>query len=865
MRGVSARVALIVVVALGVLPSAASADFGIAPGSFEVSMLDGAGAPEQRAAAHPDVLRMSFAFNSIGDEPDGNVKDIEFELPAGLVGDPRAIPTCPRAGFTIVDSVPDCPPGSQLGIVTLDQTDFASTLQIFNIDPAADALAAFGFKNILFSGRLFARVREDGEGFTISMSRVIQDFPLLSADMELWGVPADHRFESAEPRRPFLTMPTGCDGGPPTATMRANSWQEPDVWRSATTAAGGTPVGCDTLPFDPRLELALDSRSTDTPTGADVRLALPQNDDPDERATARIREVRMSLPEGMALSPSAANGLTACPDEAVGLGTGTAPTCPRSSKLGTAEIASPLLREPLTGSLHLGRQLSDLTYRLFVVASRPGIDVKIGGTLLVDPDSGRLTTVLTGLPQVPFDRVELRFDGGPQAPLATPLTCGTRVAAATFDPHGGGPERSSSTPVAIDRDPSGAPCPARAPFAPKVVAGSARARAGVSSAFSVELRRRDGEQLLDRFSTALPLGLTANLASVERCGAVPAAAGACPRASRVGSVAVEVGSGPRPFALEGDVFLTGPYRRAPFGFALVLPARVGPFDLGTVVSRAALRFDSRTGRVTVDADPLPAVVKGIPLRMQTVMLDIDRPGFMVNPTSCVPTKIASVVRSQDEAVSRSAVRFAVGGCRFLRFGPKVSLALTDRSELGKGDHPGLKLRIASPRGGANIRVAKVRLPKIVGLDPSGVTALCSREQARDGECPDGAHVGTARGSTRLLSRPLKGDVYLVQPKGNGLPDLWAQVGGMGVSMSLRMEISVRDGQIVTKLVDLPDFPLSSFTVRFPAGKQGILTTTRSPCVGRRPRRIVVPAALTAHSDVHRRLRTRLRVPGCGSR
>jgi hypothetical protein len=319
-----------------------------------------------------------------------------------------------------------------------------------------------------------------------------------------------------------------------------------------------------------------------------------------------------------------------------------------------------------------------------------------------------------------------------------------------------------------------------------------------------------------------------------------------------------------PFLLEGDVFLTGAYRRAPFGFALVFDGRVGPFDLGEIVVRARLLFDEGTGQVTVDSDALPRVVRGIPLRVQTIGLDIDRPGFVVNPSSCMPKTVTAVIESTMETVTRPAARFSVGNCRKLRFGPRLSVALTDKRELREGGHPGLRIGIDSASGGSNLRAADIRLPKLLRLDGGAVTAICSREQARDNRCPLDSKVGSAWGRTPLLSDPLGGSVYVVQPKGNGTPDLWAQVGSMGVSLRVRMETVVRRGYMIGKLVEVPDLSLATFTIQLASGKHGVLVTSRSPCLGKRPRLMPTSGVLIGHSGARRPVRTRLRSP-CAKR
>jgi len=868
MRRRSLSAVVTVALALAISPAAAQAEFGIAPGSFTAKMLDSAGDPESRAGAHPDRLQLGFDFNATsGGAADGNVKDIAIDLPQGLVGDPRATAVCSRELAAVITPA-ECPPESQIGTVDLLVGGVGTlTVPIYNAQPRPGNLAEFGIPAFFISIYMTARVAPDGQGLSMDIAGAVQDIPLTGMRVELWGVPADHQVGAASPRRPFLTAPTRCDIAP-TVTARARSWQEQGVWRSASAQTGPL-SGCESLSFDPRLELRLESAASDTPTAAELSLLLPQSDDADGQSVDRIDTVALELPAGMALSPGAANGLTACSEQDVGLASAAPASCPPSSRVGTVELTTPLLADPVAGGIYMGGQLPGTDYRLFVVASGPGLDVKIPFSLHADPDTGRLSTRMSGLPPLPFDRLTLRFDGGPRAPLVTPPSCGAAVASATFAPLGGGAAVASSDAVTISSSPSGAPCPVATPFAPSFVAGVSNARAGAASPFAMTIRRRDGEQPLDRFRMALPAGLSARLGKAERCSEAALAAAACPAASRVGAAVAEVGSGASPLPMRGDVFLTGPYRstrpyrRTPFGLAIAFRGVAGPFDLGTVMVRAALGLDPRSGQVTIDSDPLPRIRRGIPLRMQTIAIDVDRPGFIVNPTSCAPTRVTAALESTGGVVVRPESRFAVAGCRALRFRPRLAMALIGRSELRAGGNPRVRLRIRPTRRGANIRQASVAMPKLLGASPTGPAAICSLEQADDGRCPRKARIGSASGRTPLLSSPLRGSVYLVQPARGLLPDVWALMRGMGVELKLRMRLVLGDdGQLHGKLVDLPDLPLSAFAMTFAGGERGMFSLTRTPCAGRRARAMLAKARLTAHNGSIRSLETRVRAAGC---
>lgn len=849
-----------VVLAVAVAPQAARADFGFVPGSFDVATLDAGGQPELRAGAHPDRFVARFAFLTAGGVTDANVKDVVFDLPTGFSGDPTAVPTCPRGQL-----ISGCPPESQIGVLLLTFVGFGQfRIPLYNLVTEEHDIAEFGGIVIIFPLRLIASLRADGDyGTRIELRNLPQSLPLVSGEVELWGVPVDHQTGTAIPRRPFLTNATRCDDGPPTTTMRARSWQQPDTWVSATSAEPGPLTGCAGLAFDPGLGMTLDTPVADSPTGALIDLTFPRSDEADGPTTSHLKEVAVTLPEGMSLSPAVAQGLTACDDAQLGVGSTDPPACPESSKIGSIEVGSPLLDEPMEGDVFFGRQLAASTYGLFVTAAGPGFALKLRGSLQPNPLTGRVTTVLTELPELPLSRLSLRFKGGPRAPLATPPGCGTGTASAVLTPYRGAPAATVAVPVTIASGPGGGACASTFPFAPGFTAGSTPARAGGDGAFSLTVRRPDGDEPIERLRVPLPPGLIARLADVARCPMRVAAAATCSAASRVGSVVVEAGSGTSPFPLSGGVYLTGPYRDAPFGLALTLRALVGPLDLGTIVVPVALRVAPLDGHLTLATDALPTMLGGIPLRLRTIGVDIDRRHFMLNPTSCRKARIRASIRGTIAGTATPSAPYSLRGCRGLRFRPAVSLALTGRRELRRGGHADLRITMRQRTGDANARAVAVAMPRAVELNEDAVSAICSRERARDDRCPPGSRVGTARVRTSLLADPLTGPVYAVQPTGGGTPDLWAAVAGSGVRLMLQSVTVVRRGALRARFVGLPDLPISAFTMRLRGARQGVLSVVKRLCRRGRPRALVARTALRGQNGARASQVVRVRArPRC---
>ncbi|HYI81471.1 MAG TPA: hypothetical protein VEW67_11480 [Thermoleophilaceae bacterium] len=824
--------------------------------SVTAQLLDASGDPTQRAGTYPDRVVIEMFL----DPQQGNVRDVVIDLPPGFAGDPRAIATCPRESLTFAN--PACPPASQVGkaIFAAGSALFSINPPIYSVEPGPDQPLMLGYNGYFNTGRFLISILPNGRS-RLEVTDLSQEAAMTYLRMELWGVPADHQSAPA-PRRGFLAAPANCDG-PPTMDTYVKTWQAPGISQSVSTPMGAPLSGCETLGYEPRLDFALDSSRTDSPTGLQMTITIPQRDDPDGQVTARTKAISMRFPEGVAVSPGVANTATACQEEAVGLGLSGETRCAASSKIGTAVVRSPVLDGPIPGGIYLGRQVGESDYRMYVAVRGQGVDVKLAGTLHADPSTGRVRADFPDVPELPFETLTLSFQSGPRAPLATPQTCGAGSHSVILTPYGGGAPATTTAPISIGADPDGRPCPSNLPFTPDFVAGTSTTRAGAAAPLAVTIRRRPGDQQLGGFGMTLPKGMSAKLGAVPRCAAAAAVTGACPPQSRVGTAITEAGSGTAPFALEGKVFLTGPYRRAPFGMSIVFRGIAGPFDLGTIVVRSALRVDPLTGQVTVDTDPLPTIVAGVPLRIQTVALDIDRPGFMLNPTSCAPSRVSAVLRSSAHDTSRSWSRFAVGGCRKLRFRPAVATALTDSAELNEGGHPGFRLRMRSPARGANLRGLEIDLPKLLQPSPTGPTAICALTQLDKGRCPADAKIGYASARSPILSAPLRGPIYQTQPpRGAGPADAWALMRGMGVSVRFRIETEVEDGRLRGTIANLPDIPLSRLTLNFASGNRGLFTVDRDACVGDRARRMRAALRVTAYSRAARRLQQRVGAPGC---
>jgi len=625
-----------------------------------------------QAGAHGS-LTASFSFNqSEPGVPVQDAKDLRLELPAGLSLNPTAIPTC---GVKQIQEE-TCPPAAAVGSVTaevsLAGSPFTFTELLYNVTPYPGEPAAF---MTAFAGtpvRFDESVPAGGGRIELSAGDLTEALAPASMSLTLWGVPEDFNGTGAQettggvafggvgagPATPFLTNPTQC-ATPLTSTLSADAWSAPGAFQ-AVDAQSPAPTGCNRLVFEPSISVAPDVSVANEPGGYLLDLRVPQNQSPTGLATPELRDASVLLPQGVVISPSTADGLKACSEAQVGLQSSQPASCPAPSTIGTVELATPLLSAPLDGRVYLAEQ-SNNPFRallaIYVVVEGDGVRIKLAGQVQADPVNGQLTIAFREMPQLPLSELRLHFSGGPRALLANRSTCGALTTTSDLTPWSA-PETPDARPTSAF-EVSGC-SPGR--FRPGFLGETTENQAGGYSPFLLTVTRTDADQELGQITVQMPPGLQAVFSHVSLCGETQAPQGACPQASEIGTVTVGAGRGPDPFYLDGRVYLTGPYRGAPFGLSIVVPVVVGPFDLGTVVVRATIHVDPSTGRLTIESDPLPTVINGIPTQLRTLSVDIDRGEFIVNPTSCEPMAVLGTITSVQGAAATVSTPFQVANC-----------------------------------------------------------------------------------------------------------------------------------------------------------------------------------------------------------
>ncbi len=562
----------------------------------------------------------------------------------------------------------------------------------------------------------------------------------------------------------------------------------------------------------------------------------------------------------MTLNPSAAHSLETCSPAQIGIGRTNPVTCPAGSKVGTVTIETDLPPHSLAGNVYLGNPaggpIGGPPFTIYLDAeSIYGVSVRLQGQVEANRGTGRLEATFLDNPQLPFSDLSLTFNGGSRAPLANPLACGTGQVESLFTPYTGGPAALGSTPFTTTG------CPNPLPFSLSQSTQTSNPNAGAYTDFTFDLARADGQQYLAGLTTTLPAGLIGAIPSVQLCGEPQAQAGTCSPASEIGRATVTAGSGSEPYAFSGPVFLTGPYGGAPYGLSIAVPAIAGPFDFGAVLTRASIGVNPHTARVIVTSS-LPTIVGGVPLRLRTIDVAIDRPNFMFNPTNCSALATDSTLTSTFGATQSLSSPFQVGNCSALQFKPSFK-AFTG-AHTSKLDGASLRVSIVQPAHEANISSVYAQLPK----------QLVSRLTTLQKACPEatfaadpvdcrslGAEVGSATVTTPVLAGHLHGSAYLVSHGGEAFPDLDLVLEGDGVTVVLTGKTDIEHGVTSSTFASIPDVPVTSFVLSLPVGPHSALAANGSLCA----RKLIMPTVITAQSGARIAQNTRISVTHCRAR
>lgn len=819
-----------------------------------------------QAAGHPDLGITDFTLNTFpaetpgaGNFPEGFVRDIIVDTPEGLSVNPEAVPQCTVKQLEETK----CPPASQVGVNYLTVAAASPpcvpscayarvALPVYNLVPFNEVPSMVGFQtSFLHEVFIVGSLDPVDQHVTFTISDIdppsAESPPIIGSRLVFNGKAGNGT---------YLTMPSNCGPGQ-TSVLNVDQQTAPGTFveKAFTTAVGAS--GCENVPFKPTITVTPQGGAVDSPEATTVNVGIPWSAS-DAIANSYLKKAMVTLPEGMGLNPSSANGLVACTDAQFAKGTNDPIACPEASKIGTVEVQTPSLpADSLTGTVYVGEPKSNVPstgeqFRIFIhVGSvRYGVNVRLIGNVFPNLSTGQLTAVVDENPQATFSSFKLRLDGGPKGTLTTPPICGPNTTTTQLTPWSGQADATPTGSFTLTTDPSGGSCPktlAERPFAPSYTAVSDSTKAGSYSPFRVHIGRSDGQQELKVVNVTLPKGLTGKLAGIPYCseaalgaaantsGVAEQASSSCPAESMIGTTTTAAGSGSGPIKIAGKAFLAGPYMGAPLSMAVITPAVAGPYDLGTVVVRVALDVNPKTAQINAVSDLIPDVFGGVKLDVRSIDVNVDRSQFMINPTNCAAQATSGAINggganpADPAAFSSYAVNapFQADGCKKLGFKPTFRTKLFGPTKRAK--NPRLRAILEARKGDANISRTALTLPHSLFLDQSHIRTVCTRVQLAAQACPKAAIYGHAEAKTPLLSEKLKGPVYLVSSD-HELPDLVADLRGQ-VNVQLYGVISSKRGGLKTVFNNLPDVPVKKFILNMEGGTKSLLVNSTNTCKG----------------------------------
>ena len=865
----------------------------------------------------PDPL-----FGVMLEEPVALARDLRFNLPAGLVGDVTDILKCSSRDFAqTFDFTNLCPADTAVGVASVtvvraqegdEELVHTVPVPVFNLAPAPGEPARFGFDALTVPVMIETSVRSGGDyGVVASVRNASEIGGLLGSTLTLWGVPADARHDqlrgwaciieglstceeeaNTSAHRhptPFLTLPTSCDG-PLQTSVEFDTWKEAGSFETSPPTVLPTGLGgCDLVPFGASLGVELGASTPHTPTTLAAHLKVPQeaSEDPTGLATAAVRNTKVVLPAGLQINPAAAGGLEACTEGEIGFERreadgqavfngeteqerrGEAPhsECPEGSRIGKVTVKTPLLSEPLTGYVYQAAENENpfgSLLALYVVAENKtaGVRVRLAGEVKV-LSTGQLESSFADTPQLPFEEFTLELFGGSKAPLAT-SGCGAYRTEGSVEPWSG------SQPVdLLSESLVNTGCVSSEPFAPTFVAGTTDNRAGSSGPLTVTASRKDEEQAFNAITITMPPGLIGMISKITPCGETQANAGQCPAASQIGHVVVQAGVGSEPVTLpesgrrEDPVYLTGPYRGAPFGLAVVVHPEAGPFNLeegGPVVVRAKIHVDPSTAQVSIASEPFPTRLRGIPLDVRNLEVIVDKQGFILNPTNCSEESFASSIEGTGGGAFSTSSRYQAADCANLPFKP--GLDVTTQAHTSRVNGVSVRIKLTEKPGEADIRTVKLQFPLSLPARLTTLRKACTEVQfaASPAGCPTASDIGTATVKTPVLVAPLTGPAYIVSHGGAAFPDVEFLLQGEGVEVILDNKVDIKKGLAHTEAAAVPDVPFSSFEATLPAGPHSILAGIGNLC----HKHLIMPAEITGQNGAAIKQNTTIAVEGCPS-
>jgi hypothetical protein len=845
-----------------------------------------------QAGGHPNYGITDFKIDTYpkilgpGGFPTTFLKDIVVNTPEGLSVNPEALKQCEVA--QLVKQA--CPPESLVGVNYLTVAAQAPegsppacaapvagecfqarvAVPVYNLVPFNEVPSMVGFLTKAGPTFVVGSLSPVDQHVTFTISGIHppnpanaeEAPPIIESRLVFFSAKETNVFNPAADGT-YLTMPSNCAGGQVSKLNLDTQGPPYETEASSTEASYTTPsgaTGCANVPFNPEIAVTADGgKFVDSPEATTVDVGIPWEPSA-PIANSYLKTAKVTLPEGMAINPSAGNGLESCSESQFGYHTAQPVSCPSASQIGTVEIQTPSLpANSITGEVYVGEPLKNgpgvsgtgEQFRILIYghSTRYGVNVRLRGSVYPNPTTGQLTAVVPENPQATFRNFRLHFNGGDKGVLTSPSTCGTNTTTTEFTPWSENADHNKPTAnTALSSVPGGGTCPTSLgarKFAPGYSAASDSTAAAKYSPFKFHIERGDGQQEIKAVNVTLPKGLVGRLAGIPYCGEAEIAAAtassgkaqqaspSCSSNSAVGAVVTKAGTGNAPLTLGGTAYLAGPYKGAPLSLAIITPAVAGPYDLGTVVVRVALNVNPLTAEINAVSDPIPNVFGGVKLDIRSIDLNMNRYQFMLNPTNCAAGATAGTINGggSNPADASNWSSFAVSapyqatGCNSLGFKPTFNARISGPTTRAK--NPQIRVIVKAQKGDANIARTALNLPHSLFLDQGHIKTVCTRVQLAAHECPQNSIYGHAEASSPLLKQKLKGPVYLVSSK-HKLPDLLADLRGQ-IPVQLDGVISSSHGGLKTVFNNTPDVPLKTFILNMQGGKKSLLQNSTNLC------------------------------------
>jgi hypothetical protein len=825
---------------------------------------------DTQAGGHPD-LQTTFSLDSPGNPE--IAKNVSFNAPTGIFGNTNAILQCTQTDFALQQ----CPTDSQAGLITIhalyngDPNYLLGTAPLYDLAPQTESeTARFSFyvPTLDIPINIPVSVRTESDyGLTFTVQDITQLVPLASAHLTFWGFPAlsihdAQRFPKGspgspagcpnlsntsctggavadEPVHPLTDNPTTCTDQPLTTSLDVQTYQDPSHLSHAEDSYPAT-TGCEKEVFKPVLYASPTTNETDSASGLNIELSAPQFQG-FAASPSEIKSAIVTLPPGFTVNPDAADGQTACTDAQANFNSEGPANCPDSAKIGTFSIGSQTLNGRLNGAVYIGQPKPGDQYRLFEIASGFGMNAKLVASVKPDPQTGQLTAYFSDLPQVPFDDFALHLFASDRALMATSTVCTIYNVNADFFPWDSVlPDQQSQQIFSLDSGPNGSRCPGQVrPFNPSLVAGTSNPVAGAFSDFHLKLDRNDGDQFLGDLNFTMPPGFTGSLRGISYCpeaaithaaqnpGLTEQAIPSCPATSEIGTSNVAAGPGSHPFHAVGKIYMAGPFKGGPLSLVVVTPALAGPYDYGTEVVRVAVHVDPLDAHVIAVSDTVPQIIGGIPLRIRSIQVNLDKPNFIINPTNCSPFSIASQGIGDQGTVADFSSYFHAVNCATLGFAPKMTMTQVGGGT-NRSSNPSFRIDLNTRPGDANIKSLAVTLSNAFQIDQRHLGNICSEAELASKQCAGRQAIGMATTTTPLLDQPLSGPVYAVSGSGK-LPRLAFLLNGQVNLIPRADATTVKPSRLQTTVPVVPDAPIGHFSFTLFGGKQGYLVNTRNIC------------------------------------